>query len=165
VVPVPGAWDIGRAMLQLVGLAMLLSVAAYLGFCAFSRRRAWTLRGQCIELPSLALALAQCGVAAVSWLIMGAIIYVLLGREVAYLPVLGILLFCSIAALIAHIPGGLGITEAIFVAALSDHLPAHQVLASVLMYRMLYGVLPLCLAAAAYLATEARLHRRRRRPS
>lgn len=164
VVPLPGAWDIGRAMLQLTGLAMVVGVAVYLGLCAFARRRVWRVRRQRIELPGIGLALAQCGLAAVSWTLMGAIIYVLLGREVGYPAVLGILLFCSIAALIAHIPGGLGVTEAIFVGALSGVLPAHQVLAGVLMYRILYCVVPLALAVPAYLIVEARL-RGTKRPS
>ncbi|NYT69941.1 lysylphosphatidylglycerol synthase domain-containing protein [Pusillimonas noertemannii] len=157
--PLPGAWDVGSTVIQLTGLAMVAGVLIYLGGCAFSRRRIWTLRGHRLELPPLRLALAQCGLAAVSWMAMGSIIYVLLKGEVAYAAVLGILLFCSIAALIAHIPGGLGVNEAIFVGALSGTLPAHQVLAAVLMYRILYCVVPLALAVPAYLLIEARLRR------
>lgn len=163
--PLPGTWDIGRAALQLTGLAMVAGVAAYLGLCAFSRRRSWRLRRHHIELPPIRLALAQCALAAVSWSVMGGIIYVLLGQQVEYLAVLGILLFCSIAAVIAHIPGGLGVNEAIFVGALSGTLPAHEVLASVLMYRILYCIVPLCVAVPAYLITEARLRKSGKNPA
>lgn len=156
-IPLPAAWDLGRAALQLIGLAMVAAVGLYLGLCAFSRRRSWRLRRHRIELPPIKLALAQCVLAAISWSLMGGIIYVLLGQQVAYPAVLGILLFCSIAAVIAHIPGGLGVTEAIFVGALSGSMPAHEVLASVLTYRVLYCVVPLALALPAYLITEARL--------
>lgn len=82
------------------------------------------------------------------------IVYILLERQISYSEVLSILLFCSIAAVIAHIPGGLGVTEAIFVAALADRLPDHQVLAALLMYRVLYQLIPLCVALLAYAAAE-----------
>jgi len=156
-VPLPDNWSIGRVMLQLIGLIMVAGVTVYLAMCAFSRKRIWTISRHRIELPPIKLALAQCLLAAISWSLMGAIIYLLLGQEVAYWAVLGILMFSSIAALVAHIPGGLGVTEAIFVGALSGTLPAHQVLAGVLMYRVLYCVVPLCLAIPAYLIVEARL--------
>lgn len=158
-VPLPDSWDIGRVLLQLLGLGMVCAIAGYLAMCAFSRRRTWTIRRHRIELPPVKLALAQCLMAAISWSLMGAIIYLLLDQKIPYWTVLGILMFCSIAAVMAHIPGGLGVTEAIFVGALSGTLPAHQVLAGVLMYRVLYCVLPLCVAIPAYLVVEARLRR------
>ena len=156
-IPLPGAWDLGRTVLQLIGLAMVAAVGLYLCLCAFSRRRSWKVRRHRIELPPIKLALAQCVLAATSWSLMGGIIYVLLGQQVEYTAVLGILLFCSIAAVIAHIPGGLGVTEAIFVGALAGSMPAHEILAGVLTYRVLYCILPLALAVPAYLITEARL--------
>lgn len=157
VVPLPGKWDIGTSVLQLIGLGMIVAVVVYLAMCAFSRRRSWTLRRHRIELPPIKLALGQCGLAALSWSLMGAIIYILLEQQVEYTAVLGVLLFCSIAAVIAHIPGGLGVTEAIFVGALAGSIPAHEVLAAVLTYRILYCVVPLAIALPAYLITEARL--------
>lgn len=157
--PLPTAWDVGQTVLQLLGLAMVMGVAAYLLLCAFSHRRVWRFRHHRIELPPIKLALAQCVLAAISWSLMGGIIYVLLGQQVGYMAILGILLFCSIAAVLAHIPGGLGVTEAIFVGALSGTLPAHEVLAGVLMYRIVYCVIPLAIALPVYLVTEARLHR------
>jgi len=159
VIPLPSGWDIGQTLLQLIGLLMFGGIAGYLGFCAFSQRRSWTMRHYHIELPPIKLALMQCVLAAISWSLMAGIVYVLLGREIDYFAVLGILLFCSIAALIAHIPGGLGVTEAIFVGALSGTMPAHEVLAGVLMYRMIYCVIPLAVAVPAYLITEAYLRR------
>lgn len=163
-VPLPGKWDIGSTLLQLIGLGMVAAVLVYLAMCAFSKRRTWTLRRHRIELPPVKLALAQCGLAAVSWSLMGAIIYILLGQQVEYTAVLGVLLFCSIAAVIAHIPGGLGVTEAIFVGALAGTIPAHEVLAAVLTYRIVYCIVPLTLALPAYLITEARLRGTRPQP-
>lgn len=68
------------------------------------------------------------------------------------------LILCAVAivswSIIAHIPGGLGVTEAIFVTALANRMPDHQVLAALLMYRVLYQLIPLCAGALAYVAIE-----------
>ncbi|CFN70003.1 Inner membrane protein YbhQ / putative membrane protein [Bordetella pertussis] len=86
--------------------------------------------------------------------------YTLRGQGRAPYPeVLAILLFSSIAALLAHIPGGLGVIEALFAAALATRMPASESLGAVLMYRLLYAWIPLCVALPAYLGAEWR-HRR-----
>ncbi|CAM5346515.1 lysylphosphatidylglycerol synthase domain-containing protein [Eoetvoesiella caeni] len=153
-VPAPDKWGVSRATVQLVGFGLLAVATAYVVACAASRKRSWTWRKHRIMLASVWMALAQSAVAIVSWSIMGAIVYILLERQIPYGEVLSILLFCSIAAIIAHIPGGLGVTEAIFVAALAGRMPDHQVLAALLMYRVLYQLIPLCAAAPAYFAIE-----------
>jgi uncharacterized membrane protein YbhN (UPF0104 family) len=102
------------------------------------------------------MALAQSALAILSWSTMGGIVYVLLQGAIPYPEVLTVLLFSGIAAVIAHIPGGLGVTEAIFAGAFANRLPDHQVLAALLMYRIVYALAPLCVALPAYLAIEAR---------
>lgn len=154
-------WGIGPATVRAIGAVILAAGVVYLFLCAASVRVRWGRRFARAALPPFRMALAQSGLAIASWSLMGAIVYVLLGGRVPYPEALAILLFCSIAAMVAHIPGGLGVTEAIFVAALSGRLPGHEVLAAILMYRVLYQWLPLGFALPAYLALE--LHARRNR--
>ncbi|QKQ47534.1 MULTISPECIES: lysylphosphatidylglycerol synthase transmembrane domain-containing protein [Achromobacter] len=163
-VPVPEGWGVGTAVLRLAGVAMLALAAAYLAFCALSRRRTWTWMGQHAALPGTGMALAQSAVAATSWAIMGAIVYVLLQGKASYPAVLGVLMCTSFAAVIIRVPGGLGTTEAIFVAALAPRIPAPEVLGAALAYRALYAFAPLCLALLAFLIMEWRLRHRRRAP-
>jgi len=56
---------------------------------------------------------------------------------------------------VAHIPGGLGVTEYVFITLITD-IPRHQVLGAILVYRALYYVIPVLLAGAWYLIFEAR---------
>jgi len=158
--PVPEGWHMGASAVQLLGAALLLLASGYVALCAWSGRRHWKVRGHPITLPSGRMALAQSGLAILSWMTMGCIVYIFLERGVDYAEVLAILLFSGIAALMAHIPGGLGVTEAIFVTALSGRMPDHQVLAAVLMYRMVYALVPLAIALVAYLITEVRAGRK-----
>ena len=56
-VPIPPGWFVGEGTLRLIGILLLISVVVYLGFCAFSKRRRWTIKGQKLALPSLRMAL------------------------------------------------------------------------------------------------------------
>lgn len=161
---VPAGWEIGGGALRLLGLALLAVASAYVWLCARARRRAATWMGQRVTLPRGRMAVLQSVTAALSWLLMGAIMYVLLQGKVGYPAVLGILLCTSFAAVVTRVPGGLGTTEAIFVAALSSRLPAAEVLGAALSYRALYALAPLCLALLAFATVEARIAWRKRHP-
>ena len=52
-------------------------------------------------------------------MVMGAIIWLLLGQSVSYFFVVGVLLVSSIAGVIVHIPAGIGVLEAVFIALLA----------------------------------------------
>ena len=65
-----------------------------------------------------------------------------------FLIVLGIFLASFSAALLSHAPGGLGVLEFVFVKALPD-IPKGDVIAALLVFRLLYLVAPLVLGIAA----------------
>lgn len=156
-VPIPGGWFIGETTLRIIGVALLAVVAVFLWACAFSKRRKWTIRRQTLQLPSLRMALFQFAVSSANWLVMGAIIWLLLARQVDYPIVLGVLLISSIAGVIIHIPAGIGVLEAVFLALLSGQHASHgTIIAALLAYRVLYFILPLLLALVLYLMLESR---------
>ena len=156
-VPIPGGWFIGETTLRIIGVVLLAAVAVFLWACAFSKRRKWTIRRQTLQLPSLRMALFQFAVSSANWLVMGAIIWLLLARQVDYPIVLGVLLISSIAGVIIHIPAGIGVLEAVFLALLSGQHASHgTIIAALLAYRVLYFILPLLLALVLYLMLESR---------
>ena len=156
-VPIPQGWFIGETTLRIIGGALLVAVAAYLWACAFSKQRRWKIKGQKLALPSLHMALLQFGVSSANWLVMGAIIWLLLGRQVDFPVVLGVLLISSIAGVIIHIPAGIGVLEAVFLALLSGQHASHgAIIAALLAYRVLYFIFPLLLALVLYLWLESR---------
>lgn len=156
-VPIPNGWFIGETTLRIIGVVLLITVAVYLWACAFSKRRKWTIKRQTLQLPSLRMALFQFAVSCANWLVMGAIIWLLLARQVDYPVVLGVLLISSIAGVIIHIPAGIGVLEAVFLALLSGQHASHgTIIAALLAYRVLYFILPLLLALVLYLILESR---------
>jgi uncharacterized membrane protein YbhN (UPF0104 family) len=83
-------------------------------------------------------------------------VYVLLRGHIDYGSVLGTLLVAAVAGVITHIPAGLGVLEAVFVALLGSRLDTHTLLAALLAYRALYYLVPLLLATGVYFSLERR---------
>ncbi|MFS2037121.1 lysylphosphatidylglycerol synthase domain-containing protein [Polaromonas sp. CT11-55] len=151
----PAGWPITAGHLRLAGLALLAAAAAYLGICAFTRRRHYELRGHTIELPSPRLAVLQLLMGAGNWLTMSGILYILLQHRIEFSAVASVLLLAAVAGVITHIPAGLGVLEAVFVALLSHLMPQAELLAALVAYRLIYYVVPLGIATAVYAVMEA----------
>lgn len=159
--PLPPGWEIGETVLRIAGAGMVVAELAWLAMCAFSPRRSWALRGHEVELPSLRMALYQLALASASWLAIASILFVLMPGDVDFLTVAGVLALSVVANVITHIPGNIGVLEAVFVAMLSGVAPPEQILAAVLTYRALFYIGPLLLALAAYVSLEGHARGRR----
>jgi uncharacterized membrane protein YbhN (UPF0104 family) len=157
VVDLPAHWYIRDTTLRIIGGVLLLMIAVYLWACAFAKHRHMTIKGQKLVLPSWRFALLQMLISSANWMAMGAIIWLLLGQQVNYFFVLGVLLVSSIAGVIVHIPAGIGVLEAVFIALLAgEHASQGTIIAALLAYRVLYFFIPLALATVGYLVLESR---------
>lgn len=152
----PPDWKIGSGGLQVLGFVLLGLAAAYLLLCAFSRKRSFSLRGHALDLPSLRLAALQVTMGATNWLIMSGVVYLLLQQKIAFPTVVSVLLVGAVAGVITHVPAGLGVLEAVFIALLAHQMPQHALLAALVAYRVVYYLVPLGVATVAYLVMETR---------
>jgi uncharacterized membrane protein YbhN (UPF0104 family) len=150
----PSQAHIGATALRLLGVAMVLLAVAYVLACAFFKGREWRVRGRRLQLPSAGLALVQLGLSATNWALMGAAMYLLLGTQVEYGKVLGVLMAASIVGVIMPIPGGLGVLEAVYLALLSGSVRQGTLMGAVLAYRALYYFLPLAGGLVLYVVLE-----------
>lgn len=73
--------------------------------------------------------------------------------HVGFMVVLGVFLASFSAALLSHAPGGLGVLELVFVTALPT-VPRADVLAALLVFRLLYLIAPLCFGIIAVVIFE-----------
>lgn len=160
-VRLPESFPLSAGTLQAIGAAMIVVPIGYLAACFFARRRNWRWRTHEFVLPGGPLALSQVVLSCASWLLIAAIVWVLLPRELDYGSVLATLLGAAIVGAAAHVPGGLGVIEAVFVASLGSRVPAAQLIAGLLAYRALYYLAPLIVAAAMHFGIEAAARRRR----
>ncbi|EEF26088.1 Inner membrane protein ybhN, putative [Ricinus communis] len=146
-----------RSVTVLLGVA-LLGLALWWGVIVYSQFRPVRWRGFRLELPTLGMSLKQTVVAVVDLVVAGLVLYLLLSSET---PVpLGqfmlVYIMAQLLGLISQVPGGIGVFESTFLVLTSDHLPAEQVLAALIAYRIIYYFLPLALAGLTLLAYELR---------
>ena len=133
-------------VLRAVSLALIVGVAAFLVLCALRPTLRW--RNMTLALPAPGLVAGQLVISALDLCLAGAALYVLLPDK-AGLSFLGFLpVFCVaiIAGIMSHVPGGLGVFEAVMIFALGDRIGHGALVGALVVYRLLYYVLPLLLA-------------------
>ena len=159
-VELPPSMSIGTGALQVLGVLMMALPVAYVVACARSKRREWHVRGHHFRLPAAGTAALQVACACTNWAVIAGVIWALLPAQVPYGTVLATFLSASVVALAAHIPGGLGVLEGVFLYALGDRVAPHTLLAALLAFRAMYYLLPLAVAGATFFVLEARARRR-----
>lgn len=144
-----------------LGVLALSAVAGYLLACAL-RRTPLSWRDASIRLPTLQTALVQIALAVVDLTLASSVLYVLLpaSADVSYLVFAGLYMVALAASLLSLVPGGLGVFETIMVLLLPG-VPAPQMLAALLAYRLVYYALPFGMALMLLSAHEIRQQRAR----
>lgn len=155
-VRLPDNWELSVSALQWIGFALLTIALAYLLACCFARRRVWKFFKYDVTLPSIGLALAQVALATVNWMLMALLIFLLLPSNASYSVVLGLLLISGIAGMLAQIPAGIGVLEAVFLTLLQRQFSTASIFAALLAYRAIYFLLPLIIACLVYLVLEGK---------
>lgn len=151
----PKSWFIGKAALQAIGAGLLLVVACYLYLCFFSKKREYHVRDHSFTLPPAKIVVLQFGLAGIHWSLMAATIYQFMPEQLGFPTVYAVLLVSCVAGALSHVPGGLGVLEAVFVALLAGEVPKHQLIAGVFAYRCVFYLAPLLISLPAYLGFES----------
>jgi phosphatidylglycerol lysyltransferase len=143
-------------MLQGVAAMALAALAAFLWLC--TKRRVlsigprWTLR-----LPTTSLAGRQLLISAVELSVSAATLWLLLPDGQIPLPTFIVFYAIAIAAgIVSHVPGGVGVFEAIMLLATQSHVGTDAMLGALLLNRGIYYVLPLVVATALIIGYELR---------
>lgn len=158
-VRLPEAFHLPFEDVRPLGIILLATVVMYLLLAGLWRRPLhW--RTYQVELLPLRVSLAQVLIASADLMVAAAVLYVLLPATtgVSYLGVLGVYLFSVVGAMLTHVPGGIGIFELSVLVLIAPPDP-HEVLASLVIFRLIYYVVPLGAAMALLLSTELRYNR------
>lgn len=128
------------------GIFLLVLVAFYV-LGSVMKLKPWHIGRFTIVYPSLHVTLSQLAVGTCELLGAAGIIYFALPEagNPGYFVVLGIFLASFSAALISHVPGGLGVLELVFVMGLPDMGDA-DVIAALLVFRLFYLIIPFMMA-------------------
>lgn len=131
-----------------IGTIFLILLTAYL-IVTIVRKQPVTIHDWEIAIPSPALSLCQIVLASIDWAVAGSVLYVLLAKiiQMDYPEFIEIFLLAQITGLISSVPGGLGVFEGVMLLLLSEVAPASSLIGSLLLYRVIYYLLPLGLAS------------------
>ncbi len=158
-VPIPLGLPLARWHL-LLGIALCLIPLLWLVGGALLRRpiKLWRWK---VQLPSVSVGLRQVFVGALDWGLAAAVLYALMPDSLAlhFGSFLAIFALAQIAGLISHVPGGLGVFEAVMLAgfgATGNQALSAPILGALAAFRGVYYLLPLCAATVVVVIREAR---------
>jgi uncharacterized membrane protein YbhN (UPF0104 family) len=134
-----------------LGGLLLLLVALYPVAAVFVRGKA-RIRSFSIEMPEPKLALAQIGVGSVNFACVAACLHQTLSAagDVSYFATAAAYVLANASALITHVPGGIGVIESVVMFL----LPGAAVIGALLMFRVIYFLVPLCIGGPLFGLTE-----------
>ncbi|MFT4268550.1 MAG: lysylphosphatidylglycerol synthase domain-containing protein, partial [Xenophilus sp.] len=143
-------------LLRLAAGALLAGVALFLWLC--TRHRAIRLAGRwTLRLPPPGLAARQLLISALELAASAAALWVLLPPDAIALPAFVVFYALAVmAAIVSHVPGGVGVFEAVMLLAADERMPAGTMVGALLLHRGIYYVLPLVAATAILLTYELR---------
>jgi phosphatidylglycerol lysyltransferase len=129
-----------------LGFISLGFTLLFITFVIF-RREPVPLARWSIPIPSLRMAVGQIAASSLDWILAAWVFYILLplGHPMDFIQILQIFILAQIVALISHVPGGLGIFEALVVRFLAEDISKPEIMGSLLVFRICYYMMPLLL--------------------
>lgn len=152
---ISGFTGLPATSLHAIGIGGLLAFAAVMA-ATFLRRAPVRLAGLSVQLPSPGLALTQIVLTLTDIVLAGACLYLLLDSpEVPFLAFLVVYTLATVAGMVSHVPGGIGVFEGILLVTFKGLIPTESLAAALLVYRAIYNLLPLAIATVLLMGREA----------
>jgi phosphatidylglycerol lysyltransferase len=143
-----------REWAELVGTLLLSAVSGYAWWASLARGT-FEVRGWALRAPGPGIGLAQIALSVGDLSLTSAVLWVLLPPEahIHFLSFLGVYAAAVIAGIVSHVPGGVGVFEAVMLLALPGVEP-DALLGSLLAYRAVYYLVPLVCATLLFGSKE-----------
>jgi hypothetical protein len=150
-------FGVPQAVVSAVGILPLLAVVAYVGLAFFVRRPIRIRRFE-LPVPSPGLALGQIAVGSADFLSVSAVLHQMLSAssDIGFFPVAVAYSLANGAAIMSHVPGGLGVIEAIVLSL----YPGANVIGALIAFRVVYYLIPFAIGCMVFGVVEL-AHRRR----
>jgi uncharacterized membrane protein YbhN (UPF0104 family) len=145
---------LGGVVNQAIGLSLFAALLAYVIWVARMRRRGRAVFMH-FRLPGPLLTLGQTALGVIDVCCAAGALFVLLpkGHALGYVAFCALYSFAAMLGIASHSPGGLGVFEATMLKGVGGS--SDQLLASLLLFRVIYYLIPFLLALALLGANEA----------
>jgi hypothetical protein len=143
---------------QAIGIAALSALSAYL-LWVWSKTRVLGRNGSSVTLPSGSMTLLQIGIGLADLSCCSLVMYLLMPSlpTVDFAPLAVIVIFGTLLGFASHAPGAIGALDAAMLIGLPTFDRA-ELVATLLLYRLLYFVAPFAIALAGLGLREAYIH-------
>lgn len=148
------------SLTSLIGVGMLLCVMGYF-MIGMLRHKPLNFRGFEITIPHIMTSIKQLLVSSIDWIIVGTLFYSLLPAvdNLGYVQVLSIFFVANALGVLAHVPGGIGVFESVVTVSLSQYLPVEQILGAIIVYRIIYYIIPFLISLTYFVIIIARANK------
>lgn len=141
-------WGAIAALLACLGVVLALGL----------RTSEIKIRGHRVKSPSLPLMAGQFLFTAIDILMAAVVLYLLLPpNDLGFATFLAVFAAAIFAGVASHVPGGVGVFETVIIAALPASVPVDQAAAGLLLYRLIYYLVPFALALVLLALSELRM--------
>ncbi|HZL91130.1 MAG TPA: lysylphosphatidylglycerol synthase domain-containing protein [Pirellulaceae bacterium] len=155
-IPIPPVLHVPLATVRPVGYTLLAAVAIWVAII-LTRKQPLTIRNWVLPLPDVRFTLMQMALACSDFATAAAVAYVLMPKSVAlsYPMFLSCYLLAVLAGVVLHVPGGLGVVELVLLKILPE-VPKDELLGALIVFRLFYYFVPLCIAGVIFALHELR---------
>ena len=138
-----------------IGVAVIVALLVYLAWAAQGHRHA-TIQGFKLEMPGFLLSAGQICLGVIDLCAASGVLFVLLSppRSIDYITFVTVYVFGSLLGIASNAPGGIGVFEATMLKTVPAHSEA-ALFASLLLFRIIYYLVPFLLALALLGAHES----------
>lgn len=149
--------SISPSALRAISLVILAVTIGTLGWIA-ARRSQVKIRGFRLVAPSPGIMAGQLAFTAIDLLLAATTLYLLLPpNDLGFATFLAVFAAGMAAGVLSHVPGGVGVFETVIIAALPASVPVDQAAAGLLLYRLIYYLVPFVLALILLSLSELRM--------
>ncbi len=129
----------------------------------FLWRKPIRFRNMELILPSPGMTCSQTVIAGIELVFASLVLYVFIRHQenITFVDFLMVYLIAQIVGLYSQVPGGVGVFEGVFLSMLGKSVSAHNLVGALVLYRVVYYLVPLALAGIALLVYEV-LQRRKK---
>ena len=147
-----------------IGMLLMSIVVLYLGWSLFARWRTATQEASWFAPPPLRTAAALIALSAADWLLTATVLFVVLPPALLlpFPAFVSVYLVAQAIGMLSHVPGGAGVFEATMLTALAASAGSDAragLVASLVVYRLVYYLVPLGGAILVAIVVEARRSR------
>jgi len=139
---------------SLLAFVVLLTIL----FVLAARKQTATFGTFTVAMPSVGIVAGQIVFTLIDICLAATVLYILLPpNDIGFLTFLAVFAVAGMAGVLSHVPGGIGVFESVVIAALPSSIPVSQAAAALLLYRLIYYLVPFAIALVLLSLNEARM--------